>query len=221
MTIALPLLNEAIRFEENTVNVLVIENIPQLRKLILSFLDQLNGLGGEIVLAENDEILELSKTAVLITDPFSLELDSKRIISKIVQDACIAAEEYAEKLQSIILELNRLAGEMCSSFEYDVSFNELGSFDELVKLMGFHADTENMSFPESLLEYMKLHRKFFGKKLFVFYNLKACLSPEELILFYRSAMYEKLNMLLVEDIQRSSISCFEKTVIVDKDLCII
>lgn len=59
-----------------------------------------------------------------------------------------------------------------------------------------------------------------GKKLFIFYNLKACLSPEELELFYRSVFYEKLNVLLVEDTQRGIKSFCEDTLVVDKDLCI-
>lgn len=58
-------------------------------------------------------------------------------------------------------------------------------------------------------------------KLTAIYNLKACMSTEELELFYKSVKYEKLPLLLVEDIQRKAIPADERTVIIDEDLCVI
>ena len=44
---------------------------------------------------------------------------------------------------------------------------------------------------------------------------------KELELFYKSVKYEKLPLLLVEDIRRRIIKEDEKTVIIDEDLCVI
>ncbi len=96
----------------------------------------------------------------------------------------------------------------------------LDDWEDLVKLMDFHVDEAELGFSERLLEYMELNRRFFGKTLFVFYNLKALMSPEEMALFFRDALYRKFALLLLEDCQRYSIEEYEKVIIVDKDLCV-
>ena len=220
MTLAYPLLARPLSFTENRINLLVIENRGELRRFLFSLRDQIDGLPGELVLGKNGEILEMSKNAILITDPFSLDFESRKLLTKITQDACSAGNEYAEELHSLMVRLNEIAMKISRSLGYDAAFEPVDSFDELIKILNFHIDREEMSFPESLLEYMKLQRLFFNKKLFVFYNLKACLSMEELNLFYKSVFYEKLDVLLVEDTQRrESLPC-ESCIIIDKDLCV-
>lgn len=76
-----------------------------------------------------------------------------------------------------------------------------------------------MTFSEQLIEYMSLYRRFFGKKLFVFLNLKPCLSFVELELFYRSVVYEKYNIMLIENHASEIHTDYEQTVIIDSDLC--
>lgn len=220
MTLAYPLLNEPIRFTENRVNVLVIENAAELRRFLFCLKDQVNGLAGELVLGEDGDVIEMHKNAFLITDPFALDFDSKKLLTKITQDACSAGADFAEEFYSVMVQLNKLAQQISSSLEYEASFEPVSFWDELVKIMGFRVDLETLNFPEQLLECIKLQRLFFGKKLFIFYNLKACLSPEELELFYRSVFYEKLDILLIEDTKRNINYFCENTVIVDKDLCV-
>lgn len=220
MTLAYTLLPRPLSFSENSINVLVIENHRELRRFILSLRDQIEGLPGELVLSKNGEILEMSKNAVIITDPFSLDFESRKLLTRITQDACTAGAEYSEEFYALMVRLNELAMKISRSLSYDAAFEPVDSRDELIKILGFHIDREGMSFPESLLENMKLQRLFFGKKLFVFYNLKACFSPEELSLFYKSVFYEKLTVLLVEDVQREESAACENRIIVDKDLCV-
>lgn len=92
---------------------------------------------------------------------------------------------------------------------------------ELLKLMDFHLDSDNLELPELLLEWMRLQRLFFGKQLFVMYGLKACLSEDELMSFYCSVSYEKINLLLLEAFQRGDALPGEELTIIDKDLCVI
>ena len=88
-----------------------------------------------------------------------------------------------------------------------------------LKLLDLHIDSEVMTLPERMLEYMKLCRRFFGKKLFVFLNLKSFLSDRELELFYGTVMYEKFDILLVEGTQRGKTCSCERVYIIDSDLC--
>ena len=124
-------------------------------------------------------------------------------------------------MQRIIADINSIAVDICTAMDYEVSFTELDDADQIIKLLNFCIDKSEISFAETLLAYMKLNRMFFGKKLTAIYNLKACMSTEELELFYKSVKYEKLPLLLVEDIQRKAIPADERTVIIDEDLCVI
>ncbi len=68
---------------------------------------------------------------------------------------------------------------------------------------------------------MRLHRAFFGKKLFILYGLKSLLSEDELGSFYRSVFYEKLDLLLIEAWQQLPPRQEEVTTIIDRDLCVL
>ncbi len=76
--------------------------------------------------------------------------------------------------------MNAVAAKICMGMEYHVTWNELDSIDELLKLMGFHPDDEGVPLPERILEYCQLARGLFGKKLLICYGLHACFSEEEL-----------------------------------------
>lgn len=220
MTLAYPLLLEPLRFSEHGIQILVIEHPGQLRKAVLDLKEQLGGNKGEFVLAERGEIKELSKLAVLVTDPFSLELDTKRILTKINQEACKAGEGHADAFQDILARLANLAAEISVSVDFDVCFEIPQTWEELVKLMGFRIDAERMSIAEQVLEFMRIQRGLFGKKLFVFYNLKACLSSDELTAFYKTVQYQKLDILLLEDVSRRRVPEYENMTIIDEDLCV-
>lgn len=220
MTFAYPLLNEPLRFEENSVRILVIESQPELRRFISVIQQQLRGLSGEFVLADGDNILDMAQNLLFISEVFSPDLNSKKFQSKIFRDACLVGAEFSEEFYELISNINSLAVKIGSALEYDAVCEPFDNLEDLVKLMGFHIDEGVLGFSERLLEYMELNRKFFGKRLFVFYNLKALMSPEEMVLFYRDALYRKFDLLLLEDCQRYSVEEYERVIIVDKDLCV-
>lgn len=78
-----------------------------------------------------------------------------------------------------------------------------------------------MDTPEQLLEWMLMQRELLGKRLFILYGIKSLLCDDELVAFYRSALYEKLDLLLIESYQREQRLEEEYVTIIDKDLCVI
>ena len=68
---------------------------------------------------------------------------------------------------------------------------------------------------------MRMQRAFFGKRLFILYGLKAILSRDELEGLLRSVRYEKLEVLLLDALQRGSTAEGEALTIIDEDLCIL
>lgn len=69
-------------FIEGKVNVVVIENTSEFRHLIEEILMQIDGNDGRFVLSDNKEILKIPNNIQCIIDPFSLELNNKKILGK-------------------------------------------------------------------------------------------------------------------------------------------
>lgn len=221
MTLAYPLLPEPIVFEENKISVLVVESPSELRKMILSLQQQATGYEGAFVLGENWLPVEISRYATLVTDPFTLDFEAKKIATRLAQQAlAVAKEEYGEQFRGLLSKLNTLAAEIGTMLDFEVTFSEMESPEALVKQMNFHIDCQMLDFPSAVLEYMKLQQRVFGKKLMIFYNLKACLTEEEVRLLYKAVKYEKIQILLLEDRQRPGGEEDENVSIIDKDLCV-
>ena len=184
-------------------------------------LEQTAGHGGEFVLGIDHAPAELSRTASLVTDPFRLELDSRKMAGKILQSAARAFEEQGEELREILMKINALAAKVSTRLDFEATFTEIEDPADLVRLLDYRVDREGLSLPEQLLEFMRLQRQFLDKRLFIFYGLKGCLTREDLARLYRNVSYEKLDILLLEPFQRGKPMEGETVTIVDEDLCVI
>lgn len=221
MTLYFPLLDQPLVFRENAFQVLIIEDPVALRKFLEELSSQIAGCTGSIVVGEKNAPLEISHAVALVTDPFHPNMESRKLSGRILQLAARAAEDHEGSLHMIMSEINALAAELSMEMDFEAAFRTLEDPVELLKLMDFHLDSDNLELPELLLEWMRLQRLFFGKQLFVMYGLKACLSEDELMSFYRSVSYEKINLLLLEAFQRGDALPGEELTIIDKDLCVI
>lgn len=212
-------LREPIYFEENYVNILILENGAHFRNTIGRFMAQCGGEDGDWVLSDDGETLSLSRCAELVSDPFSPDFDSKHFQQRINKAAAEAAFGMEEKTFELLKAINQYANELLLGLDFSADFNELDNPEPLIKLLGLSIEKNILSFPEQIIEYMLLCRKFFGKKLFIFVNLKDCLTRDELQSFYKELFYNKLDLLIIEShISDHTLPC-EKKRIIDYDLC--
>ena len=168
MTLIFPLLDEPITFDENRIQVLIIENPPALRRVIDELSAQSEGEPGEAVLAVDYVPCDFSKTAVLVTDPFHIDTASKRLLGKIQQAVVWAAEDHADTIHELLERINDLAASISLELDFNAAFDPLVNPEGLVRLLGFHMDNEGLSFPELLLEWMRIQWKLMGKRFLFF-----------------------------------------------------
>lgn len=90
-------LDSLIEFEENTVNVLIIENGQKLRETVSMLILQSEGEQGDFIISEGLNILDFSKYTEVIINVFDLKFDTKKIVTKINQTAIETAKVYEEK----------------------------------------------------------------------------------------------------------------------------
>lgn len=220
MTLTYPLLSAPISFAENEIPVLIIENPMELRNFLYDLKCQISGQEGMSVLSENFEPIEIANSLILLTDILSVDFTTRKLINRIYEEVNLAASNHADALQSSMIALNQIALQIATEMEFDVTFVELTDPTPILKQFNFSVDVSNLSCVERLTLYIKLQQRFLKKKLVAVYNLKACLSSDELNLFYQTILYEKLHILLIEDIQRNHPLPIEHTFIIDRDLCI-
>lgn len=122
MKLNYPLFGKPLELGEDHAAVLVVENARELRKIIISLQRQTENEPGEFILSENNEKREISKLAVLITDPFSLEFDSRRLSNKINQAAVQASADFAEQIQKLLRDINALAADISTRLDFAADF---------------------------------------------------------------------------------------------------
>lgn len=211
-----PLIEKAISIDEGETVTLVIENAIALRNTV----NGISNSSSEFVLSENFAPVEFSKYAEIVTDMFNIDFASKKISAKLAAEAEQISNDYPDETMALLNSLNNYAELILESFDVPVKFSLIESVEKLIKLMNFGID-DDMQFPEALLTYMGLCRCFFGKRLFVFLNLKSIMSDNEFELFCKNVSYEGFCVLLLEAFDSGKTSECEKKIIIDNDLCII
>mgnify|MGYP004679400459 CR=1 FL=1 len=210
-----------LEFKENKVNVLVVENNGMLFKLINELQSQIEGENGTFVLSENGELLNISKEIELITDVFSLNLNERTSVNRLLNSLTgyTQSAEMINKSRELQMVLNEYLSELTQNEELPVSFADEINMQSLLKALGVEFENEYNSICEKLLVYMRIMNRYFQKEVFVLVNLKTFVNEDELKDFYQNAFYEKLNLLLFESTERKSMGNAEEVTVIDKDMC--
>lgn len=210
-----------IELKENQIPVLVIESPETFSKVIQELYLSGQGGAGKFILSEGDKLLPLGKTVEFVINPFEINLNEKRILQKLYQ------EMESQVQEQLVLETAEIHGKLISYLEeitqriaYPVTFDLEENVLGLMKTYNVRLEEEASTLLEELVEYFKLLHQLCRINVMVCVNLKTYLSETELNQLYEAVFYEKINLLLLENMQRKKLK-EEKICIVDKDGCII
>lgn len=207
---------------EGIVSVIVIEKIP----LRLSIVEQLylGQMGKEVewVLVENEKNYDLSKKTEIILEPFSLELNNKKVKTKLYQDIkAISQDVYFTQGLEIHSAICTYLENLFEKIPYPIKYEEEWNLTELLKAYGVELVEESDNLCEKLFNYIKLVSSVCNIDIFIIVNIKQYLSDDELYELYKLARYSKIQLLLIEFNMADKKSDFEDIYIIDKDGCII
>lgn len=209
---------DPIIIEDTDPETLVIENNRYFRSMTADLLEQYNNDYGDFVLSEGNDLLNLAKTTAIITDPFSIDFNSRTLKSKLLQ---ILSSECAElNYMSVISDLNRLGFEISSGSKFSLTFKSELTLTDLLKFLDFQIDHISLDPIESLLEYISLSSELLNKSLIITYGIKDILTFDEYSEFEKSIKYKHLKLLLVEHRCHRSDDPKHRRII-DEDLCVI
>lgn len=211
-----------IELKENVMSVIVVEDVTLRLPIIEGLYSQVMGKDGNWLLVENEKNFELDKKAEIILEPFSLELNNKKVKTKLYQDIKAIAQDFCF---SQGLEVH---SHICSYLEsllervpYPVKYEEEWNILELLKAYDMQLEEEYDSIYEKLFNYIKLVNHVCGISVFITVNIKQYLTEEQITELYKLAMYSKIQLVLIEfNMFNEKFDC-EETYILDKDSCII
>ena len=210
----------AIVFEENITNVIVVEN----QKLFYRFVNDLDtqlALGnGELIVSDLDKIIDISKMWFMFINPFDFSSIQKKITTKLfskIKELSVN-EDYLLDTASLKNQVFEYFEKIFDSFSIPLTYNEEMDMSLLCKSVDVQPLIEAGSYLEKLLLYLDLLQEFLSINTIVFVNLKSYLDEEDLRALYNFANYKKIHLLLVESVERDLLET-EKRLIIDKDLC--
>lgn len=209
------------KFIEGKVNVVVIENTKEFTHLIGEILTQIDGCDGRFVLSDNEELMKISNHIQCIIDPFSMKLNSKKILDKIytlckqeIMDSELFIQQeqlFTDTIIFIEKVIDKLDYPLCYTDEFDIK--------SVFKSVNLKLQDNQCSLLEKVIDYIKINNIMLNINIFMFINLKSYLNDNELELLYKTASYEKIFLVLVEAHDFNSKSDYENKYIIDQDCC--
>lgn len=211
-----------IELKENVVSVLVVEGIDFRLPMVEELYSQVMGKEGNWLLVENEKNYELAKKAEMILEPFSLELNNKKVKTKLHQDIkVIAQENFLPQGLELHSHICRYLESVLDKIPYPVRYDEEWDISELLKAYGVELAEDCDSIYEKLFNYIKLINQVCGTSIFFAVNLKQYLTERQICELYKMALYSKIQLVIIEfSMSDKKLDC-EEIYIIDKDGCII
>lgn len=214
-------LQNMIIFEENKVNLLIIENKKYYIKIIEEFVKQIEGNSGNFSLFSEQKELKISERVEIIKDIFNLEINNKKVTNKIyseLEELAFNSENLIETKQ-IESELLKYLYTLIEKYEYSLELQEEFDLKSLWKLFSITLSSSFSNKLEEIIEYIEIISKILKKDIFVLVNFHTFFEKSQLEELYKHCFYKKINLLLAENQKSDIILDIEKLFIIDNDLC--
>lgn len=213
-----------IEIPETEIPVLILENPVCFRKFVREIREQVDGKEGMWILSEDNKPLKISKICELILDPFTLDVNQRKMLSSLYEQvekntlssewllSWNQSESYFQKVTEELLSISN---------EFDLVYRNEISIIDFLKFMNVRFEENTNDLVEYFIDYLRMSAQVTGIRLFVICNLKLFFDSQEIKFLYEQALYNKFSLLLVEGHVPDQKEKGEKWMIVDKDNCVI
>ena len=211
-----------IPFEEGKPEFLIIENTASLNQFIQEMNLQCGGESGNFLLSEEEKELKMSKTCQFLLEPFTLDLNSKRILTVLYRKLGEAGEGYLEQKNHVLSESLSLIDQcIVSSGIQNLTCNTDFSWNDLFKLLDVKIDSQYENLLDKMISYLKILADLRDVRLLILLNFVSFFEKEEIKEIIRMARYLNVTVLFVEKTEPACWYDTESRYIIDKDNCII
>lgn len=211
-----------IEIEENTIYTLVFENKKYYRENIKELISQHKGNEGNYIYSNDNKEISFEKSSCIITDIFNIEINSKKILTKIhnllLKQIIDDTVEYNELTTYIRAYFEKLI--FNSSFE--VEQGEEIDINSLLKLGDFRIHVEDDDIIEKFIKFLEVLVQLCGINIIFIVGLHNVFTDEEIKEIYKEVCVNKISIINIEYQQFDNLSdenYIEKVYIFDKDNC--
>lgn len=211
-----------LELKENQVSVLIIENISRRLSIINQLYEQVLGQEGTWILVNGEKTYEIRKKCDIILEPFSLELNNRRVRTKLYEEIKEIANEdcYEAGLQLHSYICNYLEV-VLQRIPYPIQYNDSWDVNNILKMYNVEILDECNNVYERLLNYIRIMNQICGVQIFIIINLKQFLTETQIVELYKIISYSKINVVLIEFNTSGNRFPQEDIYILDADDCII
>lgn len=204
---------------EDKINTIIIENTMEYRKIVNSFINELNVKDGNILLSKDIELLMPDKYLFTFYDYFSFDINKYALNKFYKKLKEISMLEYLPETSNLKNKIEEYVYKITK--EYDLYLDISCDLDiiEILKSLNVKIKQYDKLSLDKIINYMNIISEIFNIKHFVFISLKNYFTEKEILDFYKYIIYNEFNIVLVEPNNVKTIQTKEKTYIIDKDLC--
>ena len=210
---------ETLDFEKQS-QTLVVENVELLRTIIYQLKFQINNKIGDFILSDNDEILDISKNILMITDVFEISSLSKQLKNKL-QQYVETSYDNDDLYQDVYQKLIEFGNDLINSAPYPLCFSQSLTRIDIIKILDIQLEHNYSSLLEEVIDYIDIFSQIIKTKLFVFVSLRSFLTDEEFKNFMKIMDYKGIRILLIERYLSLDNGINNNVHIIDNDLCVI
>lgn len=217
MKLVHPELERQIEWTEHKECEWIIESPVLFATYLQELCKQNNGDEGKFVFSHNEVCLDFVKDVEIIVNPLEINLNDKKIISKIyneLRDLAYETDTYL-KTQEIISNLRKYFFELefqnsiCLDIEEDVDLQLI------FKALGVKVGENGQGFYENLVTYIKILSAVLKKKALILVNARSYFTDMQINELIDSATYDEINILFIENTQRTCIMRLKQYIIDD------
>lgn len=198
----------------------VIESPRVFAEYIQELCVQQAGGEGRFVLSENEEEVSIEKHVEIVINPFSVDINDKRILSRLYRE--LSQKAFGENMylytQKVISVLNQYFAELEQQESYFLTADTEIDMMAVFKAMGVKVENYADDYMQNISQYMKLIAELLSKKVIVFVNVRSYMEIWQVEEIIREAAHNEMAVLFIESSQKS----FPKDVIqyiIDNDIC--
>ncbi len=219
MKFIFPEINGAIKIKPGVVNSLAIENPRLLYAFVSDLKKQTEKQSGETVFSVKDEPQEIHRYVDVVTDAYSMDLNARNIITKVVDELSKKAvnEVHYEKTMQLIASFETYIGDLVWDEECEIMCSEITP-KQLIKAADVMIVDGEISLSERVIKYVEVIRQFIGERLFVFVNFRGFIEQKDFEIMVNTMLEHGFNMLFIDNREYDRITG-ENRKIIDIDLC--
>lgn len=194
-----------------------IENRNFYLKLMDSFLNNDNDF---IFYLEKNELVDISKRALIINDIYNISPNNKKILNSLYKriNEKMLNQQIKDNIQNINLNLLNILEEISLNLNLSIDYDLDLDITKILSLYKFSFKEDSISLVDKLITYIKANMEIMNVTFVISFNIIQLLSNDDLILFQKELELLNISLINFNFIGKTTNKFIEYTTI-DDDLC--